>query len=255
MIISHRYRYLFIENPLTASWAIRRELCEFYGGEPILHKHATYPEFRKIASRDEQRYFVFITVRNPLDVLVSRYLKYKHDHEGAFSDPNAVNENLADYSDRIKYDFIRETNSPYPVYFLKFYRRPYSDLADISSSRLDFVIHYEQLQEDFTRLLDKLGIEPVRPIPIVNRTSGKKGDWVSYYTPEILPRARQVCGPFIEKWGYSFPDGWGEYRESLISRWKFRWVSGVKNAYIHHFRNNNRPYARLVRRLRAHLLG
>lgn len=37
MIISHEHKYLFIEIPLTASWAVRKELCEFYGGEAILH--------------------------------------------------------------------------------------------------------------------------------------------------------------------------------------------------------------------------
>jgi len=50
MIVSHRHRYLFIEIPLTGSWAIHRELREHYGGSPILHKHASYPEYRRTLS-------------------------------------------------------------------------------------------------------------------------------------------------------------------------------------------------------------
>ena len=79
MIISHEYKYLFIEIPLTASWAIQLELCQFYGGAPILHKHATYAEFRNIASEEELNYLVFATVRNPLDKIVSRYHKIVND--------------------------------------------------------------------------------------------------------------------------------------------------------------------------------
>ncbi|MBA3404443.1 MAG: hypothetical protein H0U13_07160, partial [Gemmatimonadaceae bacterium] len=67
MIISDRHRYLFVELPRTGSTAIHRELCAMYDGEPILQKHATYGDFLKIATDDQRRYFVFSTVRNPLD--------------------------------------------------------------------------------------------------------------------------------------------------------------------------------------------
>lgn len=51
MVISHQNRFVFVEHPLTASWAIRHELCTMYGGEPILRKHAFYAELRRIAER------------------------------------------------------------------------------------------------------------------------------------------------------------------------------------------------------------
>ena len=87
MIISHTHKYLFVEIPLTASYAIRHELCEYYGGVPILHKHASFPDFLQIAAPHERDYFVFATVRNPLDETVSRYCKLRCDHKGTFSDP------------------------------------------------------------------------------------------------------------------------------------------------------------------------
>ena len=73
MIISYKHRLLFIEVPLTASWAIHHELCNNYEGKPILHKHVTYSEFKWYASREELGYFAFAVVRNPLDKIVSRY--------------------------------------------------------------------------------------------------------------------------------------------------------------------------------------
>ena len=103
MIISHRYRYIFIENPLTATWSLHKELYQYYDGSPILHKYATFQGFWRIASEKEREYFLFITVRNPLDKLVSRYLKYKYDARGAFSDPQFIEKNLPDYSDQEKF--------------------------------------------------------------------------------------------------------------------------------------------------------
>ena len=73
MIISHQHRYLFVELPHTASTAIRRELLANYDGSSILHRHATYIDFERIASPDERSYFVFSCIRNPLDVAVTLY--------------------------------------------------------------------------------------------------------------------------------------------------------------------------------------
>jgi len=61
-----------------------------YEGQPILYKHATYPEFLRVATDDEKTYFAFSTIRNPLDQAVSRFFKLKTDHKGQFSDPQRI---------------------------------------------------------------------------------------------------------------------------------------------------------------------
>lgn len=45
MVISHKYKHLFIEVPSTASTAISAELREHYGGELILGNTPTTPSF------------------------------------------------------------------------------------------------------------------------------------------------------------------------------------------------------------------
>lgn len=67
VIISDRHRYLFVELPRTGSTAVHRELKARYDGTPILTKHATYRDFLKVATENQKRYFVFSSVRNPLD--------------------------------------------------------------------------------------------------------------------------------------------------------------------------------------------
>ena len=45
MVIDHRYKFIFVELPLTATSAISKEIREQYGCEPFLNKHATYDDF------------------------------------------------------------------------------------------------------------------------------------------------------------------------------------------------------------------
>ena len=49
MIISHKYKFLFIGLPFSASSAITKELHKEYEGKPCLRKHSLYHEFLKVA--------------------------------------------------------------------------------------------------------------------------------------------------------------------------------------------------------------
>ena len=256
MVISHKYRYLFIEIPSTGSWAIRKELCENYAGTPILHKHATYPEFRQIATDDEKSYFVFATIRHPLDTRVSGYFKIKTNHKDAFSNPGSIESLEVDYVDLKRYErFKKNSNVTFEAGFLasKLWERPYSSMIELSGDRLDFVIRYENLQEGFAEALRRLGIKQVRAIPTSNKTQGRKSDWTSYYTPNMIEKAKRVYGPYMQKWGYEFPATWGDYQVSRVKQVEFRIVNLMKTIYLIHFRYNNKPYSKFVRKLRVYM--
>ena len=76
MIISHKYKYVFIELPRTGSTVIANELCRYYGGQTVLNTHATYRDFLKHYP-DLKHYYAFSSIRNPLDKTVSVYFKLK----------------------------------------------------------------------------------------------------------------------------------------------------------------------------------
>lgn len=256
MVISHRYKYLFIEIPLTASWAIHHELCTYYDGQLILHKPASYPEFRRIATDEEKKYFVFASVRNPLDAMVSGFFKYKTDHKRVFSNSEeSLKYQIIDYADVNFYKHIRKSNITFESAFLspKVWERPYSDMIEVSSDHLDFIIRYERLQEDFAEVLRLLGLEPVRPVPVTNKTQNRKANWESYYTPRMVEKAKRICGPFMHKWGYEFPPEWGDHQVSWQKQLEFRLANVMKKIYLVHFRYNDGPYARTVRKLHAQL--
>jgi len=254
MIVSHRHRYLFIEIPLTASSAIHHELCAQYDGVPLLHKHASFPEFRRVMGADAAGYFVFATVRNPLDKAVSYYLKIKDDYRGWYSDPTAAEDFRVDYADLRKHEFLRETDATFGDYLERYRKRAYTDMIELSRQQIDFVIRYEKLQDDFVEVLRQLGIEWVRPVPVIKRTPGKRRDWQSYYdTADVIAHAKDVFGPFMKRWGYHFPDGWGGYSHSWAREVEFKLITFAAGRYLRHFRYSDRLYAQAIRLLRAHL--
>jgi hypothetical protein len=215
VVISHRHRYLFVQLPQTACTTVQNELIEHYDGEKILFKHALYSDFLRQASEDEKNYFVFSSLRNPLDIVVSKYFKYKTDHVGAYSQPRKkqfgfLHKHLLRVWDRNRFQFIREGDADFAAFFERFYRLPYSSWAILDHHRFDYLIRYENLQGDFATMLEKVGIEPVRPLPARNVTGQKKKDFWSYYdTPELRARAVRLFSRYMDEFGYAFPDDWG----------------------------------------------
>jgi hypothetical protein len=234
VIISHEHRYLFVELPRTGSTAIRRELREQYDGAPILHKHATYLEFTRQASEDEKRYFVFSGIRHPLDDAVSRYFKLKTDHKQRFSDPEHHQRRrglLNSVVDRRMYDYLRRTDADFSAFFLHFYVLPYDTWASLSHRSFDYVIRFERLVDDFDAALRAIGIEPKRPLPHVNPTGQRARSFADYYSPAAIRRARRVIGPYMERWGYEFPDSWAVDPPTRLHRLGYEGFSRLAQVY------------------------
>jgi hypothetical protein len=251
MIISHNHRYLFIQIPHTASTAIGRELCEMYDGVRILHKHAHYLEFERVASPEERKYFVFAGIRNPMDIAVTKYFKYKTNHKSQFTDPG----NLLEHGGHISnehlrhFHFIQGTGADFATYFEKFYRWPYSNMLSVSQQYCDFIIRFERLQDDFSTALKLIGIKQERSLPEANPTNQKKGDFLQYYTPAVRGQARRVFGPFMRKWEYDFPPELGDYSVSWFNQLEFRIIECIKNFVWKYIKGSPGFYGRLFRKL------
>lgn len=245
MVLSHRYGYVFVEVPHTASTAISEELCRNYDGERILHKHASYNEFWEIASERERRYRVFAGVRHPMDDLVSVYLKFRHNHKGNFTNPDALVENGGWITPlhMERYRFIQDHDASFAEYFRRFYRRQYTNRFLHNRRDFTLILRFEHLQEDFSRMLDAVGADQVRPLPAVNPTTGKE-EYARYYTPEIRGGTIRLLGPYMRQWGYDFPGEWGPVRVPLGSRVRYAVWNAVASLRMTHFRD--RP---LLRRL------
>lgn len=216
MVISHYYKYVFIETPQTGCTAIRNELVQNYKGEIILNKHSLYSEFLAIASDEEKRYFTFSSIRNPLDKYVSSFLKLKNNHKNRYTDRLNFKGKRALFSirDRFKYKRIRKMNLNY-YEFLQMSKIPYDDISTLDHKRFSNLIRFENLTKDFENALKEIGVDLVRELPLNNNTKNKK-HYLEYYSDEktkLVATKKFIF--FMNYWNYKFPEDWNVSKISI----------------------------------------
>ncbi|MCG8468228.1 MAG: hypothetical protein MJB57_08455 [Gemmatimonadetes bacterium] len=222
MIINRAHRYLFVEPPFTGSTAIATELERHYGGENILWKHAKYTEFRAQFGDEADEYFVFASNRNPLDQAVSEFVKLQNNHKDNFTTPEKFLRNGGYITDEALEEFhwVQENDASFADYFVRYKNKLFNNWYLLGHERFDVVIEFTRIDDEFDAVLRKIGLDPVRRLPTVNPTEGKK-TFVDYYTPETWEQAFRCYGPFMRKWGYSFPAAWGTPRTSPLATARF----------------------------------
>lgn len=238
MIVSDKHNYLFVELPHTGSTAISKELCENYDGKQILKKHSLFHEFEK-KIKNEKKYYVFSCIRNPLDEVVSIYLKYKTDQITEYI--QLVNYKRASLE---RYNFSK--NNSYQAYLKRFYKLPYDNWSCLAHKQFSYVIRFENLQKDFETVLEQLGLEQKRPLPIVNTTK-QKNHYLTYYPPEIQGYAKYVFGPFMKRWNYTFPVEWGGHSTPFWGELLFDIFRLPRKLYWRYFHNGHSMYAKALK--------
>ena len=241
MIISHKYKFLFIGLPFSASSAISKELHLEYDGEPYLRKHSMYHEFKNLATKSELNYFVFAVLRNPMEIAITVYEKMKANAKGNFTNPELFSENggYITKKQRNKFNFIKDNNSSFQQYFVKFHKNTYDNLSSLTIDNCDFVIKHETIAEDYLLALRKAGVVNPKLLPVANKTVGKKNDILDYYTSDIKEISIAVFGPFMEKYNYSFPEVWGEVKTPLKSKLEFLVLGVLRKLNQKYFKNHS----------------
>ncbi len=210
MIISHKHKYLYIQTPRTASSSMGKELCEQYDGERILWKHARYSDYLASASEDAREYFVFTGQRNPLDALATLYFREKYQKLNRVKADQNNRQSEIDKNLIAKWKYISDRDLSFDQYFNRYHSfmidRSY---MNIQRDNMDFVYRYEDLQKDFSAVLEAIGIEQKRELPWHSKkTQRKSDDFYQYYTPEIQPRVQIVFADSFKEMGYTFPSEW-----------------------------------------------
>lgn len=238
MVVSHKYRFVFIEVPHTASHSISPELCEFYGGETIIRKHANLTQFMRQANADERSYYKFATVRNPLDAAVTDFFKLKGNHKGQYTNPDAFIENGGHVTTehRRRFQFIKDNDADFAAFFKKFHNKIYNNWFLVGHAQFDFVIKFESLQQDYAEAVRRFGAELRRPLPHTNPTRMKKRHFLEFYSEDIREQAVRCYGPFMKKWGYPFPEDWGPVEIPPSSQRRFAILDGTVGAASRYLR-------------------
>ena len=235
MIISDANRYVFIEVPQTASTAIALELIRNYQGRRILRRHTGYDEFRRTASSDEKQYRVLATIRNPLDVVVSKFVKARDKYGELYGEQRLAG---APWGYRFRQEarelaFIEKHGPDFERFVRRFFKHVFNSRTCLLPSHAH-VLRYESLDDDFASWLHSIGLKPLGPILRTNTTEGRGSDFAAWYTGGLRAHASRVFGPYLREWGYELPAGWPEIDPSVVDRAMFHADTVLRRFYFRH---------------------
>jgi len=155
-------------------------------------KHQTLPE-------DHQTYFKFTFVRNPWSRILSTY-QDKVVHQWSDSYPEE------EHRWRIK-KYMKYAGKDFKYFINNFdvnidrHTMPQEWLFPID--KIDFIGRFENLQQDFDTICDKIGI-PRQKLPHKNKTKHNHKHYTEYYDDETRQIVAEKYAKDIEYFGYEF---------------------------------------------------
>tara|TARA_R100000315_G_scaffold60191_1_gene36643 strand:- start:325 stop:981 length:657 start_codon:yes stop_codon:yes gene_type:complete len=218
-MVSHKHKFIFIHIGRTAGCSIERALCNDYcGPESKLtnNKWVLYDgseDFIKNSNTDTQNaaghwlpieikgyfgnqtyddYFKFTVVRNPWQRILSQFKKTQDKKDGM------------SFSDWVQKSFVDlERNMS---------ERFYKPCTWWIKDEMDYIIRYENLDEDFKKLLSKIGIsnsiklEKVKMLPGWNHWGDDidSVNYQNYYDETTKKIIEKNFKDDIERFGYEF---------------------------------------------------
>jgi hypothetical protein len=203
-MVLHDQKILFIHIPKTGGTSIeiffncyRNKDCVFGWDRryKIWRQHATCEEYIKnkyVEPEIFESYFKFAFVRNPWDRVLSEYRWRKISKRYDLSLKQFV----------ISYDQIKEKKYRNKVGLLTHMLPQYKFIYDTKETlHADFIGKFENLQEDFNKVCEKLGIEK-RILPHSKKTKHK--NYEEYYDNETREIVEEKYRKDIELFGYEF---------------------------------------------------
>lgn len=207
MIISHRHKFIFMKSYKTAGTSVEVGLQPFCDSGDILGplekfrkqsdetpyrdrgksrrrlpRHAAPIQILKYLGPEKwAEYFRFTIVRNPWDTFVSSWWWRRYHH------------NLKKSFEGYVLSCKRSLNA-------HMYRMPDGSLS------ADEYLRFEQLDEDWPRLLDRLGLERVELPRTKTKLRKSKAHYSTYYTDELRDHVADLCAWEIKEFSYEFDD-------------------------------------------------
>jgi len=216
MMLSHRYRFLFVHIAKKGGASVRRALTRYkYGHSYDLLQVLTsrlsgwtghrlgckFPRHARLVAAQQMlpadyfhALFKFTVVRNPWDLQVSSYHHLKREHADRVA-------HLTDFDAFVRHKF---DSGRAPDGLLDVSMERQSDyLKDADGNFvMDFVGRYEQLQADFDHICAQVGL-PQRVLPHARRATDRAA-YQGYYNAETQEIVAQHYREDIERFAYTF---------------------------------------------------
>ena len=166
-----KHDFIFIHINKTGGSAVEKAL----GTIDQVHLSA-YVLKNHLGSINFNNKFKFAFVRNPYDRLVSQY------HYRLQNDQTGVKSEALSFKDWFKSAYM---NREEPYYNFPAMFQPQLDWVtdDKGEIIVDFIGRFENLQNDFDLVCDKIGVQP--KVLAKRRKSDRRDDYMSYYDDEL----------------------------------------------------------------------
>lgn len=225
-IVCRPHRLLFIMAPRTGCSAVGKVLVESFDGvfipaETVLdergftkvpRKHTALRELldHGFLTPDERRgLFVFTTVRNPFDSLVSLYSKLKNKYQAHLHNPQSWIHQLKGFKGQIEYcrehTFAEWIDKEYkPGWRARLRGRGKRGAYNRYTRDADFIMRFERLQADFERVLSEVGVVQKPLLPAFNVTTTREEHYRTYYDHRTRRIVEYVFERELAQFDYEF---------------------------------------------------
>ena len=178
MIISHKYKFIFIRIPKTGSTSIEN-FCKMIDKDSIIsdetkapYGHYTASQLKNIVTEKQwKEYFKFCFIREPNSWVISQY-RYNLQYYYKFEQLQIIldkNKKL-----RLPEDNILTEKDIIKLYILLDCWFSYSNQIQYIDEQIDFIGKFENLQEDLNKILKILNINTEYKIEHLNKSNSQK---------------------------------------------------------------------------------
>jgi len=175
--------------------------------------HRTISDFEIECKRKGlERFFKWAFVRNPFDRIVSAYEDCPEIFPHAPTFQKFIDILHANRGELFKIKSLRFTHVPgmgLPIGRIHFMPMHLMLRDSHGDMQVDFVGRYENLEEDFIKVQNHLGIDP-SPLPHKNKRANKPNrrntPWLDLYTPELIEKVWEIYAEDISIFKYPIPD-------------------------------------------------
>jgi len=178
MVVSEKFKYVYLDNPKTATVSTvkmllendpsaRKRIFNIQGKEIGFRDHTTALALKNKLGNDLYQYKTFSFIRNPISKMVSAYFFYKNGKPITKGNKNP-------WPTRVRVLFARLF--PFSLWSILYpYRSNLYHLADENGRLLvDYIGLYERLDSDLTDILNEIGVDfSISELPHENRSTHK----------------------------------------------------------------------------------
>lgn len=198
-MIDDKHKFIFIHIPKTGGTSIENAFKKRIKSN---RKHLTVSDYENELESDIEKYFIFSVIRNPWDKLIS-YWKYRQGERHA-----PIDGKITRFDDWLKFisslnldDLRGKTQKSNIPDFRMGLDLQFNSLINKQNKINVNLVRFENLQNDFNTICDKIGIKR-HHLPHINKSRHKH--YTEYYNEETKQIVAETYAKDIEYFGYNF---------------------------------------------------